>query len=167
MPEGLTSGAVSPAHVAIRSLLFLGLLIAIGAIAFEGAVLGFPHRKRSGDSLPTTRARHGAARAGLMSIALVGVAAMLRLIAQSYAMHGPADTFNAPLVGAMLRSTVWGWGWLLQIAAVIVAAAGFRSALARRLVGGARWRRGARLHARTIWPRRVRAATHGTRHAGR
>lgn len=129
MPEGLTFGAESPAYVAIRGLLFLGLLIAIGAIAFQGAVLGLLRRKRTADSPMTTRARHGAARAGLVSIALVGVAAMLRLIAQSYAMHGPADTFNAPLVGAMLRSTVWGWGWLLQITAMIVAAAGFRSAL--------------------------------------
>lgn len=129
MPEGLTFGAESPAYVAIRAVLFLGLLIAIGAIAFEGAVLGFLQRRRHTNPLMTTRARHGAARLGLAGIALVGVTAVLRLVAQSYAMHGSADAFNAPLVGAMLASTVWGWGWVLQIAALTVAAAGFRSAL--------------------------------------
>jgi hypothetical protein len=36
MPEGLTFDAKSPAYVAIRAVLFLGLLIAIGAMAFEG-----------------------------------------------------------------------------------------------------------------------------------
>jgi putative copper export protein len=132
MPEGITFGAESPAYVAIRALLFVGLLIAIGAIAFQGAVLEFLRRKQEPDSPMIATARHGAARAGLVGIVLVGLAAVLRLIAQSYAMHGSGDTFDATLVGSMLTSTVWGRGWLLQITAMIVAAFGFRAALLGR-----------------------------------
>lgn len=134
MPQGATFGAESPAYVAIRALLYLGLLIAIGAVAFKGAVLRLLQRQRGASNPMLASARHGAARVGLLGIVLVGVAALLRLGAQSYAMHPPGATFDPQLVRAMLTETVWGRGWLLQVVGVLVAAAGFRVAV--RSAGG-------------------------------
>lgn len=127
MPQGATFGAESPAYVAIRALLFVGLLGSIGALVFHAVVLRRVERNHTGAFSPLTALRHGAARVGLVSVACVGLAAGLRLIAQSYAMHPPGQTFDLRLIGAMLTSTVWGWGWLLQLVAVIVAIAGFLS----------------------------------------
>jgi putative copper export protein len=50
-------------------------------------------------------------------------------------MHGAAGMLDAGLVGSMLSSTVWGWGWLLQVAAVTVAFAGFFAARRGRIRG--------------------------------
>jgi len=136
MPQGVTFGAESPAYVAIRALLFVGLLGAIGALAFHTVVLRILERKGPVESSVLTASRHGAARVGLFSVACVGLAAGLRLIAQSYAMHPPGQTFDPRLIGPMLTSTVWGWGWLLQLAAAVVALTGFRSVLR----GGSGWR---------------------------
>lgn len=130
MPQGATFGAESPAYVAIRAVLYLGLLMAIGAVAFEGPVLRLLKRRRGEDnSAMLASARHGAARIGMLGTLLVGVAALLRLGAQSYAMHPPGATFDPPLVRAMLTDTMWGKGWLLQVIGTLVAAGGFRSAI--------------------------------------
>lgn len=129
MPQGATFGVESPAYVAIRALLYLGLLMAIGAVAFQAAVLRLLQRRRGAGNAMATSARHGAARIGMLGTVLVGVAAVLRLGAQSYAMHPPGASFDPQLVRAMLTETVWGRGWLLQIAGTLAAAAGFRSAI--------------------------------------
>ncbi len=134
MPQGATFGAESPAYVAIRALLYLGLLMAIGAVAFQGAVLRLLQRRRGAGNPMLASARHGAARLGMLGAVLVGVAALLRLGAQSYAMHPPGATFDPQLVRAMLTETVWGRGWLLQVVGTLVAAAGFRAAI--RSAGG-------------------------------
>lgn len=129
MPEGANFGVESPGYVAIRALLYLGLLMAIGAVAFHGAVLRLLQRRRGADGALLASARHGAARIGLLGTVLVFIAALLRLGAQSYAMHPPGVTFDSTLVRAMLTETVWGRGWLLQVVGVLVAATGFRSAV--------------------------------------
>ena len=129
MPQGASFGVESPAYVAIRALLYLGLLMAIGAVAFQGAVLRLLQRRRGADGALLASARHGAARIGMLGTVLVGIAALLRLGAQSYAMHPPGSTFDSTLVRAMLTETVWGRGWLLQVVGVLVAATGFRSAI--------------------------------------
>lgn len=129
MPQGASFGVESPGYVAIRALLYLGLLMAIGAEAFQGAVLRMLQRRRGADSSLLASARHGAARIGMLGTAFVGMAALLRLGAQSYAMHPPGSTFDPTLVRAMLTDTVWGRGWLLQVVGALLAAAGFRSAL--------------------------------------
>ncbi|MBX9856174.1 MAG: copper resistance protein CopC [Gemmatimonadaceae bacterium] len=129
MPQGASFGVESVGYVAIRALLYLGLLMAIGAGAFQGAVLHLLQRRHGADSLLLASARHGAARIGMLGTAFVAVAAVLRMGAQSYAMHSPGATFDPQLVRAMLMETVWGRGWLLQIGGTVVAAAGFRSAI--------------------------------------
>ena len=136
--DGEGFGAESPAYVAIRWLLFLGLLVVIGAVAFRYAVLGFlarrertrQGRKSHAESSLLAGARDRAATLGLAASGILAVAVVLRLIAQSYAMHGAADVWNPELVSTMLSGTLWGWGWSLQLAGLVVAATGF--AIARR-----------------------------------
>ena len=128
MPTTASFDAGSPLYVAIRWLLYAGLLVAIGAVAFQLTVLGFLRRKQNPDSPMLAPARLRAATLGFRGALVVVVAAVLRLVAQSYAMHGAAGAFDPALVGTMLARTVWGWGWLLQIAGALVALAGFRAA---------------------------------------
>ena len=134
-PEGDGFGAESPLYVVIRWLQFAGLLILIGAVAFRLCVLGFL-RREDGAALPIL-APAGArtARIALLATALVGVAALLRLYAQSYAMHGGAQALNGDLIATMLGSTTWGWGWITQVVGVAVAALGFLAARRDRTAG--------------------------------
>ncbi len=138
MPEGEGFGAGSPAYIAIRWLLFTGLLIVIGAVAFRYAVLGVlarreqrqEGRKAHAESSMLGAALDRSASLGLWATGIVALAVVLRLIAQSYAMHGPENVWNPVFVATMVARTVWGWGWLLQGAGVVVAAVGFM--IARR-----------------------------------
>lgn len=133
MPSGGDFGAESPAYVALRWAQYTALLLVLGALAFHYLVLGFLRRRQNPDSpmLPAARAR--AATIGLWAAAALGVTTLLRLYAQSYAMHGPADALDAGLIGTMLQRTTWGWGWLLQVVGVFLALGGF--ARARRAPG--------------------------------
>lgn len=130
-PSGAGFGAESPLYVAVRWLTFLGLLGVTGAVAFRMLVLPLVRRQGVPAGLaliPAAGAR--AARLGLAMAVLVGVAALLRLYAQSYALHGGADALDAGLIGTMLARTLWGWGWLLQAGGTLLTVAGF--VLARR-----------------------------------
>jgi putative copper export protein len=49
-------------------------------------------------------------------------------------MHGGAGALSGELIGTVLVRTVWGWGWMLQAAAVVFAIAGFH--VARRARAG-------------------------------
>jgi len=117
--------AESPLYVAVRWLLYAGMLTVIGAVAFQFVVLGFLQRMRGLGSRIGSMVGNRAASVGLAGAALVGGAVVLRLYAQSVAMHGAARAFDRPLVAAMLTTTTWGRGWLLQIVSVVVALTGF------------------------------------------
>jgi putative copper export protein/methionine-rich copper-binding protein CopC len=124
-PTGTSFGAESPLYVAVRWLTFLGLLGVIGVVVFRVAVLALMSR----DSDPDDRAVVGvaasrAATVGLAALALLGVALILRLYAQSYALHGGGEALNPGLLGTMLTRTTWGWGWLLQAVATLVTLVG-------------------------------------------
>lgn len=135
IPEGEGFGAEAPLYVVIRWLQFVGLLVLIGAVAFRLFVLGFLRRER-GAALPILApAGARAARFALLATALVGVAALLRLYAQSYAMHGGAQAMNGALIATMLGHTTWGWGWIVQAVGVVVAALGFLAARRARASG--------------------------------
>lgn len=136
-PSGSAAGgdgfdAGSPLYVAIRWLQYTAMVIVIGAVAFRLCVVGMLRRARvvthGADAPVLGDASRGAARAGLWATGALGVTALLRLYAQSYALHGAAAVFDGAFVGAMLSRTVWGWGWLLQVAGVATAAAGFAAA---------------------------------------
>lgn len=131
MPSGPGFDAESPLYAAVRWLTFLGLLGVIGAVAFRGIVLPLAGHQGMPDNLILQSAtRRHAAGLGLGFALAVAVAALLRLYAQSYALHGSAGALDSGLVGTMLSRTLWGWGWLLQATGTALALIGF--ALARR-----------------------------------
>lgn len=129
-PRGPGFGAESPLYAAVRWLTFLGLLGVLGAVAFRLVLWRVRRQEPSFGPALVTPASRRAARLGLWMAVLVGLAALLRLYVQSYALHGAADVLNPALVGTLLSRTLWGWGWLLQAVGTTVALVGF--ALARR-----------------------------------
>jgi copper transport protein len=139
LPSGEGFGAGSPVYVAIRWLGFVALLVVLGAVAFYWAVLGILRRRAPSERtnafvpLATTRS----ATLGAVASLVLGLTAVARLLAQSNAMHGATGALDASLVGSMLTSTVWGWGWLLQVVGVTVAFAGFFAARRGRSRGWA------------------------------
>jgi copper transport protein len=132
MPEGVGFGVESVGYVVLRWFQFTALLLVVGAIAFRSVVLRLMRRATGAgygalDPLPE-RARARAATIGLWAAVATALAALLRLYAQSSAMHGPSDAMNGTLIGPMVWRTVWGWGWLLQVAGVGAALTGFSMA---------------------------------------
>lgn len=129
-------GAGSPGYVLVRWIGFIGLLGVFGAAAF--ALLVLPLARRREGALPeelVDSARGRAAAVGLAcAVVLVG-ATLARLYAQSLAMHGGPGGIDWALVGSMLTDTIWGWAWMLQLAAAVTAAAAFEGA--RRGMGAA------------------------------
>ena len=134
MPTGEGFGADSPGYVIVRWLGFTALLVAIGTVAFTFVVLGLLRRTEPDtDTVPLMRTR--AAAVGLWaSVALLAVA-LMRLMAQSFAMHGPGQAFSAGFLGSMLTNTVWGWGWILQLVASVLAVVAFFMARREKSIG--------------------------------
>ena len=127
MPEGDGFGVDSPLYVAVRWLGFGAMLVLVGAVAFRWLVLPRVHMDAGVDAAVLRGASEvGAARAGLAAAVVLAVATVLRLLAQSVALHGAANAFDPFLVSTMLTHTTWGWAWLLQAAGVAVAVLAFR-----------------------------------------
>ena len=133
--------ARSPSYVAIRWLSFVGMLGVIGALFFGAGVL---RAVTAGDSAPDadqaaaiSRA-FAAARTGAIggAVILLGAAA-LRLFAQVRTVAGDAS-FDPAVMSALLGSTAWGWGWLAQVTAAVVAL-GVAALGMRRPGTAARW----------------------------
>lgn len=128
LPTGGAFDAESPAYVTIRWLQFVALLVVIGAVVFRYVVMRSVRAQHPPDSALASSVRIGAARAGVWGAAALAVTGVLRLYAQSYALHGSANALDLSLMGAMLIRTMWGWGWLLQLCGVILALIGFTRA---------------------------------------
>jgi len=122
--------AESPLYVVIRWLQFGAILIMTGAVAFHVFVLGLIRKKHGPDVPMLLPASQRAALVGLYAALFLATVAVVRLLAQSYAMHAPGTGFAPALMWSMIGLTTWGWGWLLQVVATVVAITGF--ALARR-----------------------------------
>jgi putative copper export protein/methionine-rich copper-binding protein CopC len=119
----------SPGYVLVRWVSYLALLGVIGAACFALLVLGILQRQRRPDDHELIEtARRRAASVGLGFVGLLLLVAVARLYAQSLAMHGAEHVLDADRVATMVTRTVWGWGWMIQAAAVVVAAAGFAAA---------------------------------------
>lgn len=129
-PTGGGFDAESPLYVVVRWLTFLGLVGVLGAVAFRLVLWGVRRQEPGFGSSYLEPAAVRAARLGLWMTGLVAAAALLRLYAQSYALHGGSAALQPGLLGTMLTRTLWGWGWVLQALGTLVAAAGFL--LARR-----------------------------------
>lgn len=133
MPEGEGFGAESPLYVVVRWVQFVAVLLTVGAVSFRYFVLGSLRRdveregERAEPAFLADAERH-AAKVGQAAVAVLGASLVLRLFAQSYAMHGRGGVFDASLIGPMVGRTMWGWGWLLQLVGLVLAGVGFQRA---------------------------------------
>ena len=125
-PDAPGFGVESPAYVAIRWLQYAAVLMLIGAVAFALLVVTRLQRVSEPALLPSARSR--AARVGLWATGLLAATALMRLLAQSYALHGETLAPDLALIGTLLRVTQWGHAWLLEVGAVIVALVAFSRA---------------------------------------
>ena len=131
MPEGRGFGAESPVYVLVRWALFIGLLLTIGAVCFQQIVLRLLRRNRAPDMSMLDAASHKAAGVGHRAAQALMVVVVVRLYAQSVAMHGARAALDPGLIGPMLVRTTWGYAWLVQVCAIVVADVAFRRAKAR------------------------------------
>lgn len=132
---GTGFGAESPLYAAVRWLQYVGLLAVLGAVAFRTVVLRFVAGARPATAALVPVLRAGVARLGLGATVVVAVSAVLRLVAQLSTLRGVVQGAGGAgpgsgdaLLGAMLLHTVWGAGWCVQVAGVLLAAAGFAAA---------------------------------------
>lgn len=121
--------AESPLYVLVRWLGFTALLVVVGAVAFAFVVLPMYRQRAGADAAAAlvAGAQERSASIGAAAAITLSLAALARLYAQSYAMHGAAESTNPSLVGALLLQTVWGWGWILQVFGAVAALAAFRA----------------------------------------
>jgi putative copper export protein/methionine-rich copper-binding protein CopC len=118
--------ADSPGYVLLRWATYLALLGVIGAVSFALLVLGYLQRRnRSDDTELIAASRRQAASVGLAFAALLALVTLARLYAQSLAMHGAEHVLDVERIGTLLRQTIWGWGWVIQAGATLLAALGF------------------------------------------
>ncbi len=127
-PDAGRFDAGSPLYVMIRWMQFIAILVLTGAVAFKVVVLGLFQNNGQPNASMLEDASLRAANIGFHAALALGLVVLLRLVAQSYAMHGPGSGFAPAVMWAMIGRTTWGWGWLLQFLATTVAIAGFSSA---------------------------------------
>ncbi|MGI9044089.1 MAG: copper resistance CopC/CopD family protein [Gemmatimonadaceae bacterium] len=113
MPSGRAFDAQSPGFAVIRWAQFTALLILVGGLAFHFVVVGFLRRREPTSDLPQLVATRVERLVELSAVALL-VIAIVRLIAQSYAMHGTGQPVLAAM-WPMITGTTWGTGWILQV----------------------------------------------------
>lgn len=110
--------------IATRWLNFLGLILMVGAVAFEFFVLNRTRAVLGDDQVVSI---DDAVRTMAIGAAVVTLVANgLRLWLQSGALHGAEDVWAADRISAMLLDTGWGKAWIAQV----VATAGFLIAAA-------------------------------------
>lgn len=121
-------GVGSPLYILIRLLTFVGVLGIVGVVSFRALVLPRFVRKgtisATGGRLLVESVGSTPARLGVALSAVLGVAVLLRGIAQGYALGD--GRFDLPGLRAMLVGSPWGWGWVAQGIGVVVAWLGFR-----------------------------------------
>ncbi|MGZ8377293.1 MAG: copper resistance CopC/CopD family protein [Gemmatirosa sp.] len=127
LPAPSAFDAESPAYVAVRWLGLVAMLALVGAVGFGRIVV--PAASRDAPTAWAAEATRGAGAVAAVGAALLLGVSLLRLAAQSVALHGAAWSDPAR-VGAMVGGTTWGTAWLLLVAAAAVALVG--ALLARR-----------------------------------
>ncbi len=98
---------------------FIALFFLIGAVSFRYVIVGrISAALRQSDAAFHKIALMGAATTGLFAAVIMVVASILKLYGETVAMPGvPAAT--------MLFSTSWGWAWMAQISACLLAIIAF------------------------------------------
>ncbi len=111
---GRTFDSGSPAYVAVRWVVYVSLLMAIGACAFVLLVLRPMSRMGGGDaSLVAGPARRGAALLGATAALALLAGLIGRLVAQAVALLGTEVMQDPARAGALLQ-TPWGISWTVQ-----------------------------------------------------
>ena len=124
-PESSSFSANSPLYAVIRWATFVALLGVIGAIAFRIVLkIMVLQRSPAGAAISAEAGTRAAVLGFSLAVGLL-VIGIVRLIAQSYALHGGSNALDTTLIAAMLTRTVWGTAWLLQLAGTAVVLVGF------------------------------------------
>jgi putative copper export protein/methionine-rich copper-binding protein CopC len=131
MPTGEGFDAGSPLFAAVRWLGFVATLGLVGVLGF-GLVVRPAAARRGGALFTLDEAARRLPALGIASGAALLIAAGLRLLAQSAAMHGTREALDLGLVSTMVTRTQWGTAWLLQLAAAVLAVIGFAVVRRRR-----------------------------------
>lgn len=127
IPERADSEAFdagSPLFAVVRWFTFIAVFGIVGGAAFRYAVAG--RMSRHGDAAGLAVIEPALSRAAdiiVIAAVLLLIAGIVRLYAQSVAMHGPRDALDGGIVGSMITMTLWGRAWLLQMAAAVLAGA--------------------------------------------
>lgn len=125
-------------YVLVRWLTFASLLGVLGAVFFRVAVLStFQRTETEAGSGRTESLSQSTARFGRTAALVLGVATFARLGAQMLTMLDPADPLTLAWFSALLGGSIWGKGWMLQMAGLLVAWWGFGRAA--RANGGRGW----------------------------
>lgn len=102
-----------------RWIAFVALFFVIGAASFRYLVLGrIPRSDVEPDEPFYQMATIGAATGGMIAAVALVVSSVLKLYAETVAMHDVAGR-------TILFSTSWGWAWLAEITACVIAVIAF------------------------------------------
>jgi len=139
----IDSTAQEPAKLnvtaATRWLEFVAMLAIIGAVVFRFVVLGLASRAMAG-VLPSETSRElgdSARRLAQSALILLLIAAISRLYEEASAVLGPNRRIDTAALRTIVFDTRWGTGWLIGVAGMLVAAAGF--SIAKRVQSSAGW----------------------------
>jgi copper transport protein len=119
---GGTLDVESPLYVLARWLDLAGLLGLVGTAAFGLVVLPGAERRALPEQV-TGQAARRARTLGVGAAALLAVASLLRLAAQSAAVNGAGPSLDGTSILSLVTGTTWGIGWSLQLGAALVALA--------------------------------------------
>lgn len=98
---------------------FIALFFLIGAVSFRYIILGrIPIAQRETDEVFQQIALTGAATTGLFAAVIMVVTSLLKLYGETVAMPGISAS-------TILFSTSWGWAWVAQISACLLAIVAF------------------------------------------
>jgi copper transport protein len=112
----------------VRWFEFGALLTLLGVLGFRHAVLP-PLAVRG---VLTSSAADRARRVGRIAVAVYALAVIVRLVAETIAMHG-REGLSPGVMGAMLTQTTWGIGWIFGAVGATLLFLGW--ALPRRIAG--------------------------------
>jgi copper transport protein len=120
--------ALSYPMIMARWLGFLALFCLIGAVSFRYLILGRISRLGPPADPFALIASTGAATFGLFAAVALAVATVAKLYGETLAM-------NTVSVRTILFDTGWGWAWIAQMAAALIAIVAFRIAHSERSGG--------------------------------
>jgi copper transport protein len=126
-----TTDVSAASHVIVRALVFGGLVVVIGVLVFQLAVL--VRASRLPPPFPDTMSRR-AAMLGMNAALVVVIASLARIYLQAGVLALGTRWYSA---GVLILETQWGQVWLAGLLITLLAAVGFRLAARRRHVG---WR---------------------------